>query len=72
MEKMYVYPETVESAIIAETAKYTESRRSKADYVGYQSKLYQAFLQQGSGSQTVALRSVTARPLSAWDQIVRA
>jgi len=70
MEKMYVYPETVESAIEAETAKHVESLRSKADIVGYQSKLYQAVLQQGAGSRTV-LR-VSSRTVTAWNQVARA
>ena len=69
MEKMYVYPETVESAIEAETAKHVDSLRSKADIVGYQSKLYRAFLQQGVGSRTVSLRQVTSRSATLWDQI---
>ncbi len=69
---MYVYPETVESAVVAETAKHVESLRSKADIVGYQSKLYQAFLQQGAGSRTVSLHNVRPRTVTLWNQIVRA
>jgi hypothetical protein len=51
MEKMFVYPENLESVALDVTAVSDSDRvRSKAGIVSYQSKVYRALLDQGVGS----------------------
>ena len=52
MEKMFVYPETLESkALRGASTEETENRHSRAEVVSHHSKLYLTLLKQRTASQ---------------------
>ena len=56
MEKMFVYPETLDSRAFVDTAiEDLEYRRSRADVASHRCKLYRTLLEQRTASQQARL-----------------
>ncbi|PYR98360.1 MAG: hypothetical protein DMG15_24005 [Acidobacteria bacterium] len=55
MEKMFVYPETVESTGDAMAQENIENPRSRADVLSYRCKLYRTLLDQQTASRLFRL-----------------
>jgi hypothetical protein len=52
MEKMFVYPETLDSRVASGvTAEESQNRRSTADLTSHRCKLYRTLLEQRTASQ---------------------
>jgi hypothetical protein len=52
MEKMFVYPETLESRVlVAVSGEELENRHSRADVASHRCKLYRTLLEQRTASQ---------------------
>ena len=61
MEKMFVYPEAVESAVCGMTLESLENLLSTSDIVSYRCKLYRTRLDQQTASQFFRLAPLAQR-----------
>ena len=55
MEKMFVYPETVEGIGSGKPVENSENRISRAEVLSYRSKLYRTLLDQQTSSRLFRL-----------------
>jgi hypothetical protein len=73
MEKMFVYSDTVESAVAADQMNWIEPPTSRAGAVSLQCKRYRAVLEQCLESEAVAARTAASRrghlDSRVWDQL---